>query len=333
MLLSIIIPVYNAENYLTDCLESIVRQPFSDYELILIDDGSSDASGRICDSYAAKHQNVIVKHIENNGPSNARNIGIEIAQGDYIQFIDSDDELKPEALGNMAICVQNYQSPKLVIYEAAVLNGKRQILRYESLPVSGMVDIKEQLLKLNAGTKSCILHYIWNRWYKREIILANQIKFDSSIQLGEDFVFNCEYMKYCDMAVFQKEPLYCYFKRSSNSLTGHFRKNELERRRMMFQKFCDLYQSHEILDKSRELLERMEANITLVSMQSVGYKSCTLSHEEKKIFLKQFMESEYAEYIQKALKAKALKGFNMLAATVLTHRYYELFLLLVKLYK
>ena len=90
-MISIIVPVYNAERVLHYCLDSILAQTYSDFELILIDDGSKDNSGKICDEYAAKDNRVTVRHIENQGVSHARNFGIELAVGEYILFIDSDD--------------------------------------------------------------------------------------------------------------------------------------------------------------------------------------------------------------------------------------------------
>ena len=91
MLISIIVPVYNVENYLKECIDSILRQEFRDYEIILVDDGSKDDSGKICDEYGKKYSFISVIHKKNGGLSDARNFGLKIAKGEYILFIDSDD--------------------------------------------------------------------------------------------------------------------------------------------------------------------------------------------------------------------------------------------------
>lgn len=96
VLLSIIVPVYNVENYLEECVNSILRQTWQSYEIILVDDGSTDASGKICDQYAVKNQKIKVIHKKNGGLSSARNAGLDAAKGKYIGFVDSDDYIMPE---------------------------------------------------------------------------------------------------------------------------------------------------------------------------------------------------------------------------------------------
>ena len=100
-LLSVIVPVYNVENYLSRCVDSILSQSGVTLEVLLVDDGSTDASGKICDSYAARDDRVKVIHKENGGLSSARNTGLDRASGDYVTFVDSDDYLEPEAYGPM----------------------------------------------------------------------------------------------------------------------------------------------------------------------------------------------------------------------------------------
>lgn len=96
--ISVVIPVYNVENYLDKCIQSILNQTFHDYEILLVDDGSTDNSGIICDDYALKYSNIDVIHKSNGGPSDTRNVGVNVAQGEYIFFLDSDDYIIPECL-------------------------------------------------------------------------------------------------------------------------------------------------------------------------------------------------------------------------------------------
>ena len=103
MKLSIIMPVYNVEDYLCKCIDSVLNQDYEDYEVILVDDGSPDECPKICDSYAKKHDNIRVVHRENGGLSAARNSGIEVAIGEYILFVDSDDYIEPNVLGTLDI--------------------------------------------------------------------------------------------------------------------------------------------------------------------------------------------------------------------------------------
>ena len=99
--ISVIIPIYNVEQYLKKCVDSVLHQENVSYEIILVDDGSTDSSGKICDEYAAKHSEIKCIHTPNAGPSTAKNIGYDIATGNYVAFIDSDDEIKPDMFYQM----------------------------------------------------------------------------------------------------------------------------------------------------------------------------------------------------------------------------------------
>ena len=105
--ISMIVPVYQVEKYIAQCIESVLNQTFSDFELILIDDGSKDNSGAICDSYAAKDDRIIVIHTKNNGAATARNIGLERASGEYITFLDGDDYLAENMLSRLYEEIEN----------------------------------------------------------------------------------------------------------------------------------------------------------------------------------------------------------------------------------
>ena len=105
-LISIIVPVYNIEEYLPRCIESILNQTYQKLELILVDDGSKDSSGIICDEYAKKDQRVVVQHKENGGSSSARNVGIKLAKGEYLGFVDSDDFIEPDMYEKMVVALE-----------------------------------------------------------------------------------------------------------------------------------------------------------------------------------------------------------------------------------
>ena len=115
MKLSIIVPVYNVEKFLNKCLDSLIGQTMEDYEIILVDDGSKDASGRICDDYAERYPELVrVLHIDNGGQGRARNFGIETARGEYLGFVDSDDwvetDMYPTRRGRMSLCATLWRS-------------------------------------------------------------------------------------------------------------------------------------------------------------------------------------------------------------------------------
>ncbi|MBE6318012.1 MAG: glycosyltransferase [Bacteroidales bacterium] len=181
---SIIVPVYNTEKYLSRCIDSILAQTFSDFELILVDDGSTDNSGKICDEYAKKDSRIIVIHKENGGASSARNKGLEIAQGEWITFVDSDDFITNNFIGNlydqefdMTICGMTINSKEIII--------DNQIINYNNIP-----EIIIYLYNLN------LINGPYSKIFKYSIIKQNNLKFDESLRSGEDTHFVFKYLKY-----------------------------------------------------------------------------------------------------------------------------------------
>ncbi len=187
--ISVIVPVYNVERYLPRCIDSILAQTFTDFELLLIDDGSKDSSGEICDEYASKDSRVRVFHKENGGVSSARNLGLDNARGEWIAFCDSDDWVKPEFLGTFIgmagdcdLLSQGFHSfnwhnagDKDIAEATGLYQGDR------FLPF---------LLQLQATNQ---LGFIWCKAFRRKVINGNGIRFDTSIKLMEDLVFVLQY--------------------------------------------------------------------------------------------------------------------------------------------
>ena len=145
MKLSIIVPIYKVEQYLCKCVDSLINQdlPSGVYEIILVDDGSPDRCGEICDEYAASHSNVKVIHRENGGLSAARNSGVDVAQGQYIQFVDSDDYLEPNVLGNL---VRKMEEDELDILRFNYQNVDEEYKIFEPYKVDKLfVDYKDKV--------------------------------------------------------------------------------------------------------------------------------------------------------------------------------------------
>ncbi|MGL5583222.1 MAG: glycosyltransferase family 2 protein [Cetobacterium sp.] len=165
--ISIIVPIYNAENYLEKCIDSILNQTFKDFELILVNDGSLDNSGKICDEYAQKDKRIVVIHKTNGGLSSARNIGLDIAKGEYIGFVDSDDWIEPEmyeVLYNS--CIQN-KSDVSVIGINTCQNG--EIIK--KIKHLNKVYIGEEIIEEITSNKNNNIGWtVWNKLWKFEKI-------------------------------------------------------------------------------------------------------------------------------------------------------------------
>lgn len=180
MLLSIIIPVYNASATLPRCLDSILAQRgITDFELLLVDDGSKDASAAICADYAARDSRIRVLRKENGGVSSARNLGLDKAQGEWVMFVDSDDVLLP-TFGeiNLAEFSEDMVAfPPLVVEE----NGEETRL-----------DKEESCCDFAPFVCTTILRAPWSKFYRRSAL--GKLRFDTSIRFGEDFVFNLQFL-------------------------------------------------------------------------------------------------------------------------------------------
>lgn len=165
MKLTIIIPVYNVEATLERCIESVVHQDFNDYELILVDDGSPDSSPAICDKWAVKDQRIHVIHKENGGLSDARNAGLDIAQGDYITFIDSDDFIDPHTYTPLMSYLEDHPKTDILEYPAVLFynSEKQEDLRFPNQTVYH--DMEDYWYHEKAYEHS----YAWNKLYRKSL--------------------------------------------------------------------------------------------------------------------------------------------------------------------
>lgn len=220
-MISIIIPVYNCENYIEDLLVDIQKQSFIQYEVILIDDGSKDRSGKICDYFCKKDSRFKVIHIANGGVSNARNLGILKAKGKYIRFLDSDDRISEDSLKKMFEYIE-YPEIDLIIGR---FYSEREVWQSE---VEGIYDKQSLYLDFSKYSFSFYYGVVWNKLYKREIIMNYNIRFDTEINMCEDALFNFEYFRYINKVYYIKDEIYSYFNRE-NSLVSKvtYEENEL----------------------------------------------------------------------------------------------------------
>lgn len=205
--ISIIIPVYNAEKYIGNCIESLLNQTYKNIEIVLIDDGSKDSSLEVCKSYSEIDNRVHVYSKENEGAATARNVGIKYATGKYIQFIDSDDYVDKEYCKKLLDSIGDgeYQLG-ICSYYSVKYDGIREC----TIKHNKKYSFFKYLLELMASPMTYYHGVLWNKIYIKQIIDDNNIRFKRSISLGEDFVFNLEYLKYVKKVRAIDEYLYYY---------------------------------------------------------------------------------------------------------------------------
>lgn len=219
---SIIIPVYNTVNYLERCLQSAVSQTYRNLEIICVDDGSTDGSGRIVDEFAAKDDRIIVIHQINQGESNARNSGLRIASGDYIGFMDCDDWIEPDMYEALVKALEDEEADMAIAgfyREFEEVNKPRITVRNEKKVEPEAFDGKQLLRYLYERDAYRTFAYIWDKLYKREVIYGGSedlILFDESMKLGGDVLYLAQCALNTKRAVYVDRTFYHYLQRDSS---------------------------------------------------------------------------------------------------------------------
>lgn len=212
-----IVPIYNREKYLETCLTSIIEQTYRNLEIILIDDGSTDASFAICEKYASKDKRIVLLKQANSGVSAARNAGLRCASGNYIGFVDSDDWLDIRAYEILVRNLENTNADVSVGGFSREYGEKKNHSAVEQ--PDGLIEYyKEKTLILDGltDTEGVFNCFIWNKLYKKKILMG--VYFNETIYMSEDFEFNWRIFKNVKRAVFTNYPVY-HYRVFNNSLT------------------------------------------------------------------------------------------------------------------
>ena len=231
-LVSIILPVYNAQNHLERCIGSILAQTYRDLELIILNDGSKDQSLPVCEAFRAKDSRILLVDKDNSGVSDTRNLGLKLAGGKYIQFVDSDDHIAPDYTQHLVTAAeQNHADLVIAPYKMVIPAGvskPEQVLEklqddlgvmsvarppevreYGFLP-AGIYDKDTFALRLMDKPASYFYSVLWNKLYRRDILTGNDIRFTSELRWAEDLVFNMQYIQYAQTFVSIATPGYFY---------------------------------------------------------------------------------------------------------------------------
>ncbi len=239
-LVSIIVPIYNAEKTIQKCINSILNQKFGDFELILLDDGSTDASGGICEDYAKKDSRVRVLHKENTGVSDTRNQGIDLARGEFLQFVDSDDWITPESTGFFVHAAAENDCD-MVIADFYRVIGER-VSQKGSIENEGVMARLDYAIEMMRNPADFYYGVLWNKFYRRSIIEAYRIRMDDSVSWCEDFIFNLEYVRHTRKIYALKIPLYYYVKTKGSLISqGMSMKKTFQMKRRVFASYNDFY--------------------------------------------------------------------------------------------
>ena len=239
---SIIVPVYNAEKALRRCVDSILHQEYTDFEVLLIDDGSKDDSGVICDEYAAADSRVRVVHKVNTGVSDTRNTALDLARGTWLQFLDSDDWITPDATKLLVRTAEEHDCD-LVIADFYRVVGER-VSRKGDIEEDGVLSREQFARHMMENPADFYYGVLWNKLYRREIVERYHIRMDADVRWCEDFLFNLEYILHGERFCALQVPLYYYVKTEGSLVTQNVSlAKTVKMKLMVFEYYNEFYKN------------------------------------------------------------------------------------------
>ena len=315
--------MYNVENYLHRCINSILTQEYTDLEILLIDNGSKDGSGMLCDDYAERFSNIKSYHIPNNGVGSARNFGLAKAQGEFICFVDADDYL----VGNLFSNMENQLDSGLDLLVFSYYNSLEKNLSETTrsakiLPIEGKKD-RNQFIALFTGLfLSDMMYTVWNKIYRREFLEEHRIMFEQ-YELGEDVRFNLNVFECVHTISFSKTCYYVYVSGRTDSAMGQYNPYRMSYQLEELEKVDQLMTGWDIHDD--QFIDQIKARILMSNIQNISNQKMSLS--KKRHYVEVLCRNQ--EMI--ALLKKATSPLHPLVRRLLHFRMYLTVIFLKKL--
>lgn len=290
-LVSIVVPIYNVEKFLTKCVNSIVNQTYKNLEIILVDDGSPDNCPKMCDEWAGKDSRIKVVHKKNEGLGFARNTGIDNANGKYIMFFDSDDYIDV-TLVEKCIAAKNENDADLVWFSMSDVNEDGEVLSSsESNTTTFYSDNDKVIDKLlpelmshdyRLGTPSNFAFSAWSGMFSMDIIRKHNLKFPSEREIiSEDTYFLLQYFNFADRVVTLDEILYFHYINTA-SLTTTYRPDRQQKINYFFKVTCELIENTGLSEEIRIRLCMLYHSFTLAALKMIFASSLSSGEKNKK---------------------------------------------------
>lgn len=249
-LVSIIIPVYNGEQTIERCLTSIRNQTYTNFEVLMINDGSKDHCMQVLDNFAKRDARFHIINKKNTGVSDTRNTGIALAKGEYLQFVDCDDWLVKDATESFVNAAINNDC-EMVITDFYRIVGHKLYMKGH-IPNESVINRKifaEYMMKAPANFYYGVM---WNKFYRRDIIIENNITCSRDLNWCEDFLFNLEYLQYIQNVTVLRKPLYYYVKTKGSLVSTQINlRQSVRTKRILFDFYKDLYKSMDLYKENK----------------------------------------------------------------------------------
>lgn len=282
---SIIVPVYNSEQFLQRCVESILGQSITNIELILVNDGSSDKSGILCDYYAKKDPRVKVIHQRNSGVSSARNKGLDVARGKYISFVDSDDEITLQFI-QRGIKLIGEAELYLCGIEMLMPNKENDFSKeIYCIDKSNLMLAKEYMEQAWKTVPALCFCSPWCKIYKKKVIERYGLRFDERLSYGEDTLFNLEYIERINHVFVDSEVCYRYYRENPESLYSRYRPEVYEVHSYVYKKWIDVVEKMGCSRSTRQYWNQKYIKIVMAAIPHV-FKNSKNVIERKEVIRK-----------------------------------------------
>lgn len=286
---SVIMPVYKVEKYVAESITSVLNQTYKDFELILVDDGSPDKSGLICDDFAKKDERIRVIHKENGGLSSARNAGLDIAKGEYVYFIDSDDTVETDLLKEVVSTAQKSNSDVVIfgIHSIVFSEGKvvsDRYIQHSQTEYNCNYDITDSFYKL---ADDGVWNYAWDKLYKLSTIKENGVSFNSFYdRVCEDTAFLLDLLPYVEKINVIEGCYYNYFIRDNQSVVKTFIPERYEKYYGRYKKTEDVVLKHCPTDNNIRFLYNIYCTFILWAYEFMFHKDCKYSLLKRYFYMK-----------------------------------------------
>ena len=283
---SLIIPVYNAEKYLRRCLTSAMEQTFKDMEILVVNDGSTDESLAICREYAQMDPRFHIINKENTGVSDSRNRAIQIAKGDYLQFMDSDDWLTPDATETFVYAAQKFNCDLVIAdfyrVDKAVFTEKQHIRE------RGLLTREQFATYMMQDPADFYYGVLWNKLYRRQVIADNHLEMDAQMRWCEDFLFNLSFIRHAETFTAIQTPVYYYMKRKGSLVSTDWKKaNAVLLKFRLLKEYKELYQSIGLYEENE-----LKINAFVLSVAKDGNVAIPMSRNRKKLDKEDYIEDQ-----------------------------------------
>lgn len=305
--ISIIMPVYKVEKFVGKAIESIQAQTLTDFEFIIVDDGTPDKSGEICDAYAAEDERIHVIHKENGGAPSARNMAIDIAKGEYFYFMDSDDWAEPSMLEDM------YQLAKRDHAQLVVTGFFIDTYYDDSNYISEKIYVDDAAYQTKEEFRGNAYKYFdrnllytpWNKLYDASYIKEHNLKFPNT--LWDDFPFNISVVRNVERVTVSSKQYYHFMRARAESETAAYRPNMYEKREEEHGWMLDLYKEWNVHDaNSKEMIARRYVERFIGCVENLTNPKCDLSYPEKRAQVKKMLGKARVKQTIHLMKPRSL---------------------------